>query len=95
MDVGNQSSWTRKHGRSCSESSMPLLNICVIVDSEQSYNPHIFLRNPASPISTSNICSVVALGADDRSVSVWQTKSARPLIVAKEVFERQIMDLSW
>lgn len=60
-----------------------------------SYNPHIFLRNPAQPISTSNICSVVALGADDRSVSVWQTKSARPLIVAKEVFDRHIMDLSW
>ncbi|KAF6744880.1 transcription corepressor [Ephemerocybe angulata] len=60
-----------------------------------SYNPHIFLRNPAAPVSTSNICSVVALGADDRSVSVWQTKSARPLIVAKEVFDRQIMDLSW
>lgn len=61
----------------------------------QAYNPHIFLRNPSAPISTANICSVVALGADDRSVSVWQTKSARPLIVAKEVFERQIMDLSW
>ncbi|KAJ3747975.1 histone transcription regulator 1 [Lentinula detonsa] len=59
------------------------------------YNPHIFLRNPAAPVATSNICSVVALGADDRSVSVWQTKSARPLIVAKEVFDRQIMDLSW
>lgn len=59
------------------------------------YNPHIFLRNPSGPLATSNICSVVALGADDRSVSVWQTKSARPLIVAKEVFERQIMDLSW
>ncbi|KAL1744161.1 WD40-repeat-containing domain protein [Schizophyllum fasciatum] len=60
-----------------------------------SYNPHIFLRDPSKPVATSNICSVVALGADDRSVSVWQTKSARPLIVAKEVFERQIMDLSW
>jgi protein HIRA/HIR1 len=59
------------------------------------YNPHIFLRNPATPVATANICSVVALGADDRSVSVWQTKSARPLIVAREVFERQIMDLSW
>ena len=47
------------------------------------------------PVVASNICSVVALGADDRSVSVWQTKSARPLVVAKEVFERQIMDLSW
>jgi len=59
------------------------------------YNPHIFLRNPQHPVITSNICSVVALGADDRSVSVWQTKSARPIIVAKEVFERQILDLSW
>ncbi|KAG5638012.1 hypothetical protein H0H81_002280 [Sphagnurus paluster] len=59
------------------------------------YNPHIFLRNMNAPVATSNICSVVALGADDRSVSVWQTKSARPLIVAKEVFDRQIMDLSW
>ncbi|KAG5721434.1 Protein HIR1 [Termitomyces sp. T112] len=59
------------------------------------YNPHIFLRNMNEKVSTSNICSVVALGADDRSVSIWQTKSARPLIVAKEVFERQIMDLSW
>ncbi|KAF8588803.1 WD40 repeat-like protein [Ramaria rubella] len=59
------------------------------------YNPHIFLRNPEGPVATSNICSVVALGADDRSVSVWQTKSARPLIVARNVFERQILDLSW
>ena len=61
----------------------------------QAYNPHIFLRDPSLPVVASNICSVVALGADDRSVSVWQTKSARPLVVAKEVFERQIMDLSW
>ncbi|GJE86485.1 WD40 and Hira domain-containing protein [Phanerochaete sordida] len=59
------------------------------------YNPHIFLRDPSSSVVASNICSVAALGADDRSVSVWQTKSARPLVVAKEVFERQIMDLSW
>lgn len=59
------------------------------------YNPHIFLRDTNSPVIASNICSVAALGADDRSVSVWQTKSARPLVVAKEVFERQIMDLSW
>ncbi|KAI9460819.1 histone transcription regulator 1 [Boletus coccyginus] len=60
-----------------------------------SYNPHIFLRNPDAPLATSNICSVVALGADDRSISIWQTKTARPLIVAREVFERHIMDLSW
>ncbi|KDQ18757.1 hypothetical protein BOTBODRAFT_153623 [Botryobasidium botryosum FD-172 SS1] len=59
------------------------------------YNPHIFLRRPKDPITTSNICSVVALGSDDLTVSVWQTKSARPLIVAKDVFERAILDLGW
>ncbi|CAK5284490.1 unnamed protein product [Mycena citricolor] len=59
------------------------------------YNPHIFLRNPQGQVQTSNICSVVALGADDHSVSIWQTKSARPLIVAKDVFDRHIMDLNW
>jgi protein HIRA/HIR1 len=73
-----------------------LLIACVcVLKWRKTYNPHIFLRNPSGPLATSNICSVVALGADDRSVSVWQTKSARPLIVAKEVFDRQIMDLSW
>lgn len=64
-------------------------------DMHQAYNPHVFLRDPSQSVMASNICSVVALGGDDRAVSVWQTKSARPLIVAKEVFERQIMDLSW
>lgn len=59
------------------------------------YNPHIFLRDPTQPAHTANICSVVALGADDNSVSIWQTKSARPLIVVKQVFDRQILDLTW
>ncbi|KAL4246407.1 Protein HIR [Abortiporus biennis] len=59
------------------------------------YNPHIFLRDPSQAVMAANICSVVALGSDDRSISIWQTKSARPIVVAKEVFERQIMDLSW
>lgn len=61
----------------------------------QAYNPHIFRRDVAKPVHTQNICSVVALGSDDLSLSIWQTKSARPLIVCKDVFERPIMDLSW
>lgn len=59
------------------------------------YNPRIFLRDPSQPCTTANICSVVALGADDQALSVWQTKSARPLVVANNAFERNIMDLSW
>ncbi|KAF8306790.1 WD40 repeat-like protein, partial [Clavulina sp. PMI_390] len=59
------------------------------------YNPHIFRRDATKPVATQNICSVVALGSDDLSISVWQTKSARPLVVLKDVFDRPIMDLSW
>ncbi|KAG8875668.1 HIR complex subunit, partial [Tulasnella sp. 331] len=60
-----------------------------------SYNPHIFLRDTTGDVTPTNICSVVALGADDLSISVWQTKSPRPLIVAKDAFDGQIYDLSW
>ncbi|KAG8982395.1 HIR complex subunit, partial [Tulasnella sp. 427] len=60
-----------------------------------SYNPHIFLRDPKGDVQSANICSVVALGADDLSVSIWQTKSPRPLIVARDCFTSQIFDLSW
>lgn len=42
-----------------------------------------------------NVYSVVALGADDRSISIWRTTDSRPLVVAKEAFDRQILDLSW
>jgi protein HIRA/HIR1 len=42
-----------------------------------------------------NVYSVVALGADDRSISIWRTTDTRPLVVAKEAFDRQILDLSW
>ncbi|KZV96855.1 WD40 repeat-like protein [Exidia glandulosa HHB12029] len=59
------------------------------------YNPHIFLRETDKPVQTNNICSVVALGAGDGSVSVWQTKNPRPLVVGKEAFTHPILDLSW
>ncbi|WFD28191.1 HIR complex subunit [Malassezia nana] len=39
--------------------------------------------------------SVVALGSQDQSVSVWMTGLARPLLVAKDLFERHVMDLAW
>ncbi len=98
-----RNSWTSEISLVGHENTVEVaVSVCTVVSTAvnlmsvyKAYNPHIFLRNPAAPVATSNICSVVALGADDRSVSIWQTKSARPIIVAKEVFERQIMDLSW
>jgi protein HIRA/HIR1 len=66
-----------------------------LISAFKAYNPRIFLRNATAPPVTSNICTMVALGADDGSISVWKTTSARPLIVAREVFGGHIMDLSW
>ena len=39
--------------------------------------------------------TVVALGAQDQSLSVWMTGMPRPLLVARDLFERHVMDLQW
>ncbi|KAL4399463.1 HIR complex subunit [Malassezia pachydermatis] len=39
--------------------------------------------------------TVVALGSQDQSVSVWITGTSRPLMVARSLFERHVMDLVW
>ncbi|KAG9029780.1 HIR complex subunit [Serendipita sp. 407] len=41
------------------------------------------------------VFSVVAVGADDHSISIWRSTDPRPLVVAKEAFDRQILDLNW
>ena len=38
---------------------------------------------------------VVALGSLDQSISIWVTGLESPVLVARDVFERQVMDLSW
>jgi hypothetical protein len=42
-----------------------------------------------------NNATVIALGSVDQSVSVWITGQSRPVLVARDVFQRQVMDLSW
>ena len=72
------------------------------------YNPRLFYapsededgkliaaRPLATELAPENVCSVVALGADDCSISIWKTSLPRPVIVAKDAFDRQILDLAW
>lgn len=37
----------------------------------------------------------IALGSRDRSISVWLTSQPRPLIVAHDLFESSVLDISW
>jgi len=55
------------------------------------FSPRLF-RNRDDPTSS---CTVIALGSVDQSVSVWITGQSRPILVARDVFQRQVMDLSW
>ena len=37
----------------------------------------------------------IAVGSRDRSISVWMTSQPRPLIVAHDLFESSVLDISW
>lgn len=41
------------------------------------------------------VATAVALGSQDQGVSVWITGHPRPVMAARDVFERHVMDLSW
>ncbi|KDE03708.1 hypothetical protein MVLG_05839 [Microbotryum lychnidis-dioicae p1A1 Lamole] len=58
------------------------------------FNPHVFLRDPKLPAESNNFCSVLALCARS-TLSLWITSKSEPIIVFEEIFERDILDLSW
>ncbi|KAF5193563.1 Hira-like protein [Thalictrum thalictroides] len=39
--------------------------------------------------------NVIAIGSQDRTITLWTTASARPLFVAKHFFSQSVVDLSW
>jgi len=39
--------------------------------------------------------NVIAIGSQDRTITVWTTASARPLFVARHFFSQSVVDLSW
>ncbi|KAK7312643.1 hypothetical protein VNO77_36658 [Canavalia gladiata] len=39
--------------------------------------------------------NVIAIGSQDRTITVWTTASPRPLFVAKHFFIQSVVDLSW
>ncbi|XP_075521978.1 protein HIRA-like isoform X1 [Primulina tabacum] len=39
--------------------------------------------------------NIIAIGSQDRNITVWTTASPRPLFVAKHFFTQSVVDLSW
>lgn len=57
------------------------------------FSPRLFTSSDSEPDAAP--ATMLALGSRDQSISIWITGRARPLLVLKDVFERQVTDLSW
>ncbi|GLV43884.1 hira [Carabus blaptoides fortunei] len=58
------------------------------------FNSNILQRSfPGSPKTQQYCCC--AIGARDRSLSVWLTSLKRPLVVIHDLFTSSVLDLSW
>lgn len=58
------------------------------------FNPKVFLRDPTQPPVGANLCTVLAL-CSRSNLSVWITRKNSPIVVFREVFDRDILDVSW
>ncbi|KAG0244912.1 HIR complex subunit [Actinomortierella wolfii] len=57
------------------------------------FNPLLFKYT--EPDDTLSFTSIVAVGSQDRGVSVWRTNEARPFVAIKDLFAHSAQDLSW
>lgn len=58
------------------------------------FNPRIFFP-PGEKKTRAKASCMLALGSDDSSISIWRNTRNKPLLVVKDIFERQILDLCW
>ncbi|BEJ17036.1 hypothetical protein CspHIS471_0604370 [Cutaneotrichosporon sp. HIS471] len=58
------------------------------------FNPRLFFRI-GDEASRVNASCMVALGADDFTVSIWRNTMHKPLAVIRDIFNRAILDLCW
>jgi protein HIRA/HIR1 len=60
----------------------------------QAFNPILFFR-PEDEHVAALASSVLALGADDHSISIWRNSLHKPMIVLHDIFQLALHDLCW
>jgi protein HIRA/HIR1 len=60
----------------------------------QAFNPRLFFRQGDEP-GRATASSMLALGADDFSISIWRNTMHKPLVVLQDIFSRPLLDLCW
>ncbi|ADV24167.1 protein HIR1 [Cryptococcus gattii E566] len=58
------------------------------------FNPRLFFPE-GEPKGRATASSMLALGANDFSISIWRNTLYKPLVVLKDIFGADLMDLCW
>lgn len=66
------------------------------------FSPRLFSKSEISPettdptgYSTQPLVTVIACAGQDKTLSIWNTSSSRPLVVCQELAGKSISDLAW
>ncbi|ORX75807.1 WD40 repeat-like protein [Anaeromyces robustus] len=60
------------------------------------FNPVIFQKTIVNGGNEENVSvSICAVGSQDRGISIWRTETNRAIIVANDIFDHSILDMTW
>ncbi|KUI56171.1 Protein HIR1 [Cytospora mali] len=65
------------------------------------FSPRLFYTKPPAENGTSNghgagnLVTVIASAGQDRTLSIWNTNTSRPLVILQDLASKSISDLSW
>ncbi|TVY14025.1 Protein hir-1 [Lachnellula arida] len=66
------------------------------------FSPRLFSRQEFTPETTDNsgystqaLVTVIACAGQDKTLSIWNTSSSRPLVVCQDLAAKSISDLAW
>lgn len=64
------------------------------------FSPRLFYTSPPAADNTNgqgsgNLVTVIASAGQDRTLSIWNTNTSRPLVILQDLASKSISDLSW
>jgi len=64
------------------------------------FSPRLFYtknpaENPTNGTNAPNLVTVIASAGQDKTLSIWNTNTSRPLVIVQDVASKSISDLAW
>nr|CDP28462.1 Putative Histone transcription regulator Hir1 [Podospora anserina S mat+] len=60
------------------------------------FSPRLFhTQNPAEKGASGSLVTVIASAGQDKTLSIWNTNTSRPVVIVQDVASKSISDLAW